>query len=94
MSTSSLSGFRDTVTDASRRAMYRSQGLWTTATLADRVGETARRDGELIAVVDSQGSRKRSYAQLNRDVIVLRQFLKMHGVSRGQVISVQLTQPL
>jgi acyl-coenzyme A synthetase/AMP-(fatty) acid ligase len=84
------SGFRDTVTDASRKAMYRSRGLWTTATLATRVGEKARADGQMIAVVDNQGSRKRTYAQLNRDVLVLRKYLKDHGVSRGQVVSVQL----
>jgi acyl-coenzyme A synthetase/AMP-(fatty) acid ligase len=78
------------VTEEPRKLMYRRAGLWTTSTLAAKVGDKARTDGDKIAVVDRLGTRRRTYSELNNDVIALRNFLRRHGVSRGQVISVQL----
>lgn len=83
-------GLVDVVTSDGRKAHYRDTGLWTKVTLAQRVGEMAREHGEKVAVIDSIGMRINTYEQLNHDALTLMDVLLSYGISRGDVVSVQL----
>jgi cyclohexanecarboxylate-CoA ligase len=80
----------DLVNPAERVERYRRQGLWTSDTLASRVNHHADHRPNRVAVVDQQGQRSATYAQLRRDsAAVARQFAR-HGLCPGDVISLQL----
>lgn len=85
-----VTGFVDTVTSAGRRVLYEADGRWTAQTFAARFAEVAARHPDRIAVVDRDGGRRRTYAQLDRDAAVVAGVLKDCGVAAGDVVSVQL----
>jgi acyl-coenzyme A synthetase/AMP-(fatty) acid ligase len=80
----------DCVTDAARRRQYLAAGFWDDSTLVGRVSEISRRRPDDVAVVDAAGERRHTYAQLQRDGLVLASRLREIGVGRGDVVSVQL----
>jgi len=81
------SGLCNQVTPAAQRALYRRANLWNEDTLALRA---ATWPGERIAVVDRNGARRRTYAELRRDALRLAEYLRALGIGPGAVISVQL----
>lgn len=80
----------DCVTTDAVRQRYLASGLWDAETLPGRVTRHAAEHGEAVAVVDQDGARERSYADLERDADrVARQLIEL-GVRPGEVVSVQL----
>ena len=82
------------VTEPERAAGYRAAGLWTTATLPERVRVAARTAEESVAVADRLGRDEQpaehTYAELDRDSRMLAAWLTSRGIGRADVVSVQL----
>ncbi|MEV6654396.1 AMP-binding protein [Streptomyces sp. NPDC051219] len=81
---------RDTVTPPERREYYRAAGYWNADTLADRLAQHATDHPDKTAVVDLAGDRRRSYAELHRDVCRMVGALVELNVQPGDVVAVQL----
>ncbi|HEX4016134.1 MAG TPA: AMP-binding protein [Frankiaceae bacterium] len=75
------------VTRDEQAERYREQGLWTAETLSSRVADLA---GPATAVIEQLGKRAKTYAELAGDAAGLAMHLSTHGVSRGDVVSIQL----
>lgn len=80
----------ESVTTAARRRSYEVGNLWDDSTLPNQVAEWAQVRGDAIAVVDANGERRRSYAQLQLDTMRLSAALAEQGIGLGDVVSVQL----
>jgi len=80
----------DRVTPPYRRELYESAGLWDSTTLADRVRDHARANGDRIAVVDQDRARCVTYDRLDRDANRVANLLTDMGVGPGDVVAVQL----
>ncbi len=81
---------RDLVTTAARRDDFVRRGVWDDATLAGRVADLAASRAEAVAVVDEDGERRRTYAELAGEAGLLSARLRERGVAAGDVVSVQL----
>ncbi len=86
----SISPFTDVVTIEERRRAYRAAGYWRPSTLSQCVAAKAASDGDAFAVIDRNGGRARTYAELERDAVTLAHFLRENGVGPGRVVSIQL----
>ena len=64
-----------------RRALYRRQGFWGDATLADYWHQSVRAVPDRTCVVDSQGGRY-TYAQLDKKAQRLAGWMRTIGVGR------------
>ncbi|MGA8634575.1 MAG: AMP-binding protein, partial [Candidatus Dormiibacterota bacterium] len=80
----------DRVTPPYRRQLYESTGLWDATTLADRVRDHARANGDGIAVVDQDRARSVTYDRLDGDATRVAKLLAEIGVEPGDVVAVQL----
>ncbi len=80
----------DVVTSPERRARYVEAGLWDGETLSGRVRAHAASAPGRVAVVDRDGGRRHSYAELGRDVSGVVAWLEERGVGAGDVVSIQL----
>jgi len=80
-------GLCNRVTPAAQRALYRRANLWNEDTLATRA---ALWPDARIAVVDRNGARRRTYAELRRDALCVAAYLRGLRVGPGSVVSVQL----
>ena len=80
----------DRVTPPYRRQLYKSTGLWDATTLADRVRDHARANGDGIAVVDQDRARSVTYDRLDGDATRVAKLLAEIGVEPGDVVAVQL----
>jgi acyl-CoA synthetase (AMP-forming)/AMP-acid ligase II len=83
-------GFVDTVTSAERRARYVASGAWDDETLSARLSQHAAASGDLIAVVDSAGQRRRTYGELEVDARRVASLLAERGLEPGDVVAIQL----
>lgn len=72
-----------------RRALYRRQGFWGDATLADYWHQSVRAVPDRTCVVDSQGGRY-TYAQLDKKAQRLAGWMRTIGVGRGDVVALNL----
>ena len=72
-----------------RRALYRRQGFWGDATLADYWHQSVRAVPDRTCVVDSQGGRY-TYAQLDKKAQRLAGWMHTIGVGRGDVVALNL----
>lgn len=81
---------RNTVTSPQRAHTFRAGGQWTHDTLSSQVRDHSRARGDRVAVVDRNGQRRRTYAELDRDAAAVAAALQRLGVGAGDVISVQL----
>lgn len=75
--------------NAERRALYRQQGYWGDASLADYWHQTMRAVPDKVAVIDNQGSRF-TYAELDSAAGSVASFLLTCGVEPGDRIAFQL----
>ncbi|MER5916452.1 AMP-binding protein [Streptomyces sp. NPDC001982] len=75
---------------AARAQQYVEAGIWNSSTLADRLAVAAAAKPDHLAVVDRDGHRVRTYAQLDRDVDAMANHLVELGVETGDVVAVQL----
>ena len=75
---------------AETEAAYRAAGLWTSATLVERVRTHAAGRPDAIAVIDGTDDRRITYAQLWRDACAFATFLRARGLQPGDGVSVQL----
>ena len=73
-----------------RRAAYRRAGLWTDESLPDTVRGFAAQSPEKVAIVDLEGERHVTYAELARDATTVEAALVELGVQPGDVVTVQL----
>ena len=80
----------DAVTTPERRADYLARGLWDDTTLSGRVAEHAIGTPDQPAVVDDEGRRRHTYAELGADAARVAAGLTGLGVAAGDVVSVQL----
>jgi acyl-CoA synthetase (AMP-forming)/AMP-acid ligase II len=80
----------DVVTSRARRQALCDAGLWDETTLSSRVRHWAGERPDAVAVVDREGARRRTYADLDADVTRLAEVLVSVGVAPGDVVSVQL----
>ncbi len=80
----------DIVTPSARGRRYREAGLWDDDTLVDRVAHFAATYPDRVAVVDTQGGRPRSYAELEHDAARVAGELRAAGLRAGDVASLQL----
>lgn len=76
--------------DADARRRYEEAGWWDEATLSELVRTTASRHGDRVAVVDLEGARRRTYAELDRDADRVAAYLVQLGVVPGDVVAIQL----
>ena len=83
-------GLRDVVTSPERRSMYISRGLWDGAHLSHQLAIAAKRQPEKVAVVDLEGRRTHTFAQLDADATRVAAMLRAGGIHRGDVVTVQL----
>lgn len=81
---------RDVVTAPERRAEYLADGRWDDAHLSRRLSEAAAKHPDKVAVVDLEGSRTHTYAQLDADAAKVAGILRQAGLQRGDVATVQL----
>jgi acyl-CoA synthetase (AMP-forming)/AMP-acid ligase II len=71
-------------------AEYRARGLWTEATFARAIEEHARSRPSAEAVVDRGGSRRVTFAELDRLTNQAARFLSSQGCRPGDVLAMQL----
>lgn len=75
--------------NCARREMYRKQGHWGDATLADYWRMAVLSAPDKHAVIDVRGA-ERTYAELDDEANRLAAFLQLQGVEPGDVVSFQL----
>jgi acyl-CoA synthetase (AMP-forming)/AMP-acid ligase II len=80
----------DLVTTPERASAYEAAGYWQGVTLRERLAEHARATPDGIAVVDREGTRRRSFGELASDAGDLASFLCDRGVGTGSVVSIQM----
>lgn len=80
----------DVVTAEERRAAYLAGGLWDDVRLVDMVHRHASTDPDAVAVVDREGARTRTRAELLADGGRVASRLEAAGVGPREVVSVQL----
>jgi acyl-CoA synthetase (AMP-forming)/AMP-acid ligase II len=76
--------------DPGRAARYVADGWWDGSTLTSRVHEHAVTRPDSTAVVDETTDRRATYRELWSDACHVADVLAGHGVTRGDVVSVQL----
>lgn len=81
---------RNVVTPADRRQQYLDTGVWNADTLAGTVARHAAEQPTAVAVVDSLGARRVSYAELDADANRVASFLVAQGITQGDVVAIQL----
>lgn len=72
------------------RERYEHAGWWDRSTLSELVRATAAQRPSHLAVVDLEGRRRRTYAELDRDAGRVAGHLVHLGVAPGDVVAVQL----
>ena len=72
-----------------RRALYRRQGFWGDATLADYWHQSVRAVPDRLCVVDNQGGRY-TYAELDTKAQLLAGWMRSKGIGRGDVVALNL----
>ncbi len=75
--------------NAERRALYRQQGFWGDASLADYWHQTQSAMPDKVAVIDNQGT-SYTYAALDRAASSLARFLLTCGIEPGDRVAFQL----
>jgi acyl-CoA synthetase (AMP-forming)/AMP-acid ligase II len=70
-------------------ALIRS-GAWDLTTVAERLEVHAALQPDATAVIDCEGARERTFAQLNADADLVAADLRERGVCLGDVVSIQL----
>jgi acyl-CoA synthetase (AMP-forming)/AMP-acid ligase II len=80
----------DLVTSPERAAAYEAAGYWQGVTLRERMADHARATPDGIAVVDREGTRRRSFGELDIDAGELASCLRDRGVGTGSVVSIQM----
>jgi acyl-CoA synthetase (AMP-forming)/AMP-acid ligase II len=80
----------DVVTSDWRRQGHEAGGLWDETTLVERVDALVASRPDDVAVVDRDGARRTTYAELDATASRVTAFLVDTGVEPGDVVSVQL----
>lgn len=75
--------------NAELRALYRQQGFWGDASLADYWHQTQSAMPDKVAVIDNQGT-SYTYAALDRTASCLARFLLTCGIEPGDRVAFQL----
>lgn len=85
-----VSVLRDVVTSPERRAEYLADGRWDDTHLSGRLSAAAAEHPDKAAVVDLEGNRVHTFAQLDADASKVAGILRQAGFQRGNVATVQL----
>lgn len=73
-----------------RRLAFESAGYWNELTLVERFDRWAEEQPDALAVIDLDGARQTTFAQLQVDSIKIAHLLQREGIQAGDVVAVQL----